>query len=109
MPEYRAFIVGSDGHFSGFEAIVCDDDAIAIEKAKRLVDGHDVELWNGARLVVVLQHTSDEVRAFDRQIDESQRMSNNATDDATSTRMDKLTDDLEQERDEQQKRDDEKK
>jgi hypothetical protein len=109
MPEYRAFIVGGDGHFSGFEELVCDDDAKAIEKAKRLVDGHDVELWNGARLVVVLQHTSDEVRAFDRQIDESQRMSKQAADDVTAARMDKLTGDLEQERDEQQKRDEEEK
>ena len=50
MPEYRAFIVGPDGHFSGFEEMVCDDDSKAIERAERLVDGHDVELWNGARL-----------------------------------------------------------
>jgi len=49
MPEYRAFIVGPDGHFSGFEEMVCDDDSKAIERAERLVDGHDVELWNGAR------------------------------------------------------------
>jgi hypothetical protein len=25
MPEYRAFIVGPDGHFSGFDEMVCDD------------------------------------------------------------------------------------
>ena len=108
MPEYRAFLVGSDGHFSGFEEMVCDDDAKAIEKAERLVDGHDVELWNGARLVVLLQHTSNEIRAFDRQIDESERMSKGANDDATSARMNKLTSDLKEEKDEQQKRDDEK-
>jgi hypothetical protein len=32
MPEYRAFIVGPDGHFSGFEEMVCDcdDDSKAI-------------------------------------------------------------------------------
>ena len=50
MPEYRAFIVGLDGHFSGFEEMFCDDDGKAIERAERPVDGHDVELWNGARL-----------------------------------------------------------
>jgi hypothetical protein len=63
----------------------------AIKKAEQLVDGHDVELWNGARLVIVLQHTSNEVRAFERQIDQSQRMSKDAKDDAASARIDKLT------------------
>ncbi len=108
MPEYRVFLVGHDGHFSGFEAMVCDNDAKAIEEAKQFVDGHDVELWNGARLVVVLQHTSNEVRAFDRQIDESQRMSKAAKGDVATARMDKLTSDLEQEKDDQQKLDDNK-
>jgi hypothetical protein len=92
---------------TGFEPLVCADDAKAIEKAEQLVNGHDVELWSGARLVVVLQHTSNEIRAFDRQIGESQRMSKDATDDATSVRMVKLTSDLEQEKDQQKKRDDE--
>jgi hypothetical protein len=35
--------------------MVCDADAQAIEKAKRLVDGHAVELWCGERLVVRLE------------------------------------------------------
>jgi hypothetical protein len=76
MPEYRAYTVSLDGHFTGFEGMmICEDDAKAIENAKRLVDGHDVEVWNGARLVIRLQHTSDEFRALDRQRDESLRMS----------------------------------
>ena len=56
MAEYRAYTVGHDGHFIGFEPLVCADDAEAIDKAKRLVDGHDVELWSGDRLVVRLVH-----------------------------------------------------
>jgi hypothetical protein len=52
MGEYRADTVGVDGHFIRFEPVVCRDDAEAIEKAKRLVDGHDVELWSGERLVI---------------------------------------------------------
>lgn len=56
MAEYRAFTVGDDGHFVGFEPIVCDDDALAIERAKRLLKGHDIEVWSGGRLVVRLQH-----------------------------------------------------
>jgi hypothetical protein len=55
VAEYRAYTVGSDGHFIGFDPLVCADDAEAIEKAKHLVDGHDVELWSGARLVIQLK------------------------------------------------------
>jgi hypothetical protein len=57
MNEYRLYKVGEDGHFIGFEPLICADDAEAIEKAKRLVDGHDVELWSGPRLVIRLDHT----------------------------------------------------
>jgi hypothetical protein len=56
VAEYRAYVVGRDGHFIGFEPLVCADDAEATEKAERLVDGHDVELWNGDRLVIRLGH-----------------------------------------------------
>lgn len=41
----------------GCEPIVCSDDFEATQKAKRLVNGRDVELWNGSRLVVRLDHT----------------------------------------------------
>jgi hypothetical protein len=56
MIEYRAFTVGPDGHFVGSEALICADDAEAIEQATRFVDGHDIELWSGARLVARLKH-----------------------------------------------------
>jgi hypothetical protein len=54
MPEYRAYIVGDDGHFVNFEGFVCRDDSEAIAKAKQLVDGHNVELWSGERCIVQL-------------------------------------------------------
>jgi hypothetical protein len=56
MAEYRAYTVGSDGHFVGYEPMVCESDSEAIEKAKRLVIGHDVELWSGDRFVVLISH-----------------------------------------------------
>jgi hypothetical protein len=55
MAEYRAFSVGSDGHFNGFVPLICADDAEAIAKAQGLVDEHDIELWSGDRLVIRLQ------------------------------------------------------
>ena len=60
MIEYRAFTVGSDGHFVDFEPLICADDAEAIAKAKRLVVSRDVELWSGERLVIRLRAASPE-------------------------------------------------
>jgi hypothetical protein len=54
MLEYRAYIVGPDGHFIGYEPLVCSNDKEAIEKAERLIDGHPVELWSGPRFVIRL-------------------------------------------------------
>ena len=54
MAEYRVFTVGIDEHFLGYEPLVCGDDAEAIEMARRLCDGHDIELWCLERLVIRL-------------------------------------------------------
>jgi hypothetical protein len=45
MPDYRAYLVGSDGHFYRSVALDLPGEAAAIAAAKQLVDGHDVELW----------------------------------------------------------------
>jgi hypothetical protein len=55
MAEYRAYTVDRDGHFLGFEPLVCANDAEAIEQAKRLIVNHAVELWSGERLVIRLE------------------------------------------------------
>ena len=54
MAEYRAYIIGSDGHIQDYEPLICPDDDAAIAAAKRLVDRHDVELWEGNRKVTLL-------------------------------------------------------
>jgi hypothetical protein len=54
MAEYRAYKVGGDDHFIGFQEMICLDDDEAVAKATRLADGHDIELWNGPRLVIRL-------------------------------------------------------
>ena len=51
MAEYRAYIIGVDGHFVRAVELLCPDDATAKKYAKQLVDGHDVELWQGDRRV----------------------------------------------------------
>lgn len=47
MPQYRAYLVGSDGHFIGCEDLVCANDSEALERAKRLLDKWPVELRAG--------------------------------------------------------------
>jgi hypothetical protein len=54
MAEYRAYLIGADGHFIGFEPLFCADDSEAIEKAMRLMDRLDVEIWNGERFIIRL-------------------------------------------------------
>jgi hypothetical protein len=54
MAEYRAYIVGRDGHSVSSESFACRDDGEAVTKAKRLVVDRDVELWSGERFVIRL-------------------------------------------------------
>ena len=51
MPEYRAYIIGLDGHFYRVVPLDCADDAEAMERAKQLLDGHDIELWQRDRKI----------------------------------------------------------
>jgi hypothetical protein len=51
MPEYRAYMVGPEGNFVGYEPLICADDGEAIGKAKRLAGQYPVELWSGPMLV----------------------------------------------------------
>ena len=59
--DYRAYFVGSDGHFVRFVGLSCSDDAEAIEQVRRLIEDQDIELWSGERFIVRLpkkQHPS---------------------------------------------------
>jgi len=56
MPEYRAYMIGQDGYFYESVPLDCADDAEAKEKAKQLVDGHDIELWERDCKVAAFNH-----------------------------------------------------
>ena len=45
MPEYRAYVLDR-----------CETEGAARERAKLLVDGHDVELWLGTRRIATFRH-----------------------------------------------------
>ena len=55
MPQYRLFTLCEDGHISAPAVILeCECDQEAVEAAKQHMNGHAVELWNGARQVAKL-------------------------------------------------------
>jgi len=57
MLDYRVYLIGSDGHFYNAVPLKlkCTNDDEAIEKARQLVDGHDVELWQLDRKVAAFK------------------------------------------------------
>jgi len=55
MHGYRAYIIGRDGHIQDRVEFHCDNDNEAKERAKQLVDGHAVELWDEARRIAVFE------------------------------------------------------
>jgi len=57
--DYRAYFVGSDGHFVRFVGLTCSDDAEAIEQARHLIEDQDIELWSGERFIIRLLKKQD--------------------------------------------------
>ncbi len=55
MSDYRAYIIGQDGHFHDSQVIDALNDARAVEAAKSFVDGHDIEVWHLDRKLIVLK------------------------------------------------------
>lgn len=56
MAHYRVYFIGSDGHITAGQFIEGANDREATEKARQLVDGQDVELWQRARLIGRFPH-----------------------------------------------------
>lgn len=55
MLAYRVYVVDRDGHVKDVPRVIeCKDDEEAILRAKQLLDGHPIEIWEGARVVAKL-------------------------------------------------------
>lgn len=55
MPEYKVYSIAQDGHIAAPPTIVdCPDDLTAIKNARQPLDGHDLEIWEGTRVVAYL-------------------------------------------------------
>ncbi len=53
---YRAYSLDSDGKIAKPPAVLdCDNDQRAIELAKPMVDGYDIEVWQGNRRITLLK------------------------------------------------------
>jgi hypothetical protein len=52
---YRAHWVRPDGHLVGLVRLLCQDDAVALEQSRLLVDHRPVELWCGERFIARLE------------------------------------------------------
>jgi hypothetical protein len=48
MAHYRAYLIGRDSYFIKAVDLICD---AAKKRAERMVNGHDVELWELARRI----------------------------------------------------------
>jgi hypothetical protein len=57
MPQYRAYIICSDGEFQSPIPPECADNAVARKKAKQLIGDHHVERWPLTRMMAVFGHT----------------------------------------------------
>ena len=56
MNAYRAYIIGRDGHIQKRFELTATDETTARKQAMRLVDGHDVELWQGSTRIETFSH-----------------------------------------------------
>jgi hypothetical protein len=54
MPDYRVYVLNPDNSFKSVRTMSCDSDDIAIDEATKLLDGHDLELWDQGRKVATL-------------------------------------------------------
>src|SRR5579871_4055389 len=51
MVEYQVYILADGDRIKRREDIVCEDDEAAKKRARQMVDGHAVELWQATRKI----------------------------------------------------------
>jgi hypothetical protein len=56
---YRAYVMDDNNHIIKAVDLDCENDVAAKERARQLVDGHDIELWQLDRKIAVFQSASN--------------------------------------------------
>jgi len=88
MPEYRIFTLTSDDHIKGAPAlVVCKNDSAALQRAKKMLDGHNLEVWQGGRRITRLNSTDSGRRAEDRQSIRAAALSQHRVEAAVETEV----------------------
>lgn len=60
MPDYRIYFIKPGGRLAGPPKVIsCNDDDEAKTVARQFVDGLDIELWEGARVVAKFPHMDE--------------------------------------------------
>ena len=59
MAEYQMRIIGTDGQLRRTIGLLCPDDESAKEYVRQLVDGYDIELWQGDRKIERFSHSHE--------------------------------------------------
>ncbi len=54
MVEYRAYVIGNDGHIVRPIERVCENDEAAIAEVKTFLLDRTIEIWSGDRFVIRL-------------------------------------------------------
>jgi hypothetical protein len=55
MEYYRAYLIGLDRRFLKVVDIFTENDETASQRARQLVDGNDVELWQEGRKIALFK------------------------------------------------------
>jgi hypothetical protein len=56
MPDYRIYLITEGNHIASAPVkITCDNDPIAVRQSQNLLERHDIQLWEGRRLVIELK------------------------------------------------------
>jgi len=51
MPTYRAYLIDGDNRVASYRPVDADTDAEALQAARQLAYGHDVEVWLLDRMI----------------------------------------------------------
>ena len=58
--EYQIYTLNDRNKIAGPpQNVVCENDQEAIQLAKQWLDGHDIEVWQGAQVVIRLKRTGE--------------------------------------------------
>lgn len=56
-PAYRAYVFDEHDHILKAHVVYAETDEEAVAKTTTLVDAHNIEVWEGARLIARLPHS----------------------------------------------------